>query len=191
MRVVDYETVLAQAAADGLRCVYPMSGAFLPSGPHQIVGWVGPDDPTIRADLPGRIVRCPAPHAANLSAKLVEVWQRDLPTAAWVLPKSHWSYELTHAHQDWLLEILGEFGIDAAWLAARPGAAAIEFLADDARSLQKFVETLLNGLKTSDYAILSPGTGHVVTLHHHQQLWWQTSDAALADRLAGVAWPLL
>ena len=183
MHVIDYAQVLQQAAAVGLRCVYPNSGAFVPAGEHRIVGWIGPDDSTIRSDLPAAIVRCPAPYPQTLATWFNETWQREFPQTIWVLPKSHWAYELEHAHQPWLFETLTGFGIDAARLARHTDAAAIAFEPDEAADASRLLISLLTHLKTSDYAILVPGKPVVATVHHHQQLWWQLSGVSLAERL--------
>jgi hypothetical protein len=39
-------------------------------------------------------------------------------------------------------------------------------------------------LQASDFAVLFPDHPHLVTLHHHKQLWWQTRDIELAGILA-------
>jgi hypothetical protein len=38
-------------------------------------------------------------------------------------------------------------------------------------------------LTASDFAIAFPRRAVLCTLHHHKQLWWQTTDTGLADAL--------
>jgi len=185
MRVIDYAEVLKQAASDGLRCVYPNSGAFAPAGKHEIVGWLGAADATIRADLAARAVKCPPPYPQNLAGWFRRVWE-PMNRPAWLLPKSHWAYELGHAHQDWLIDRLTSLGVNVAELAQHTDAPALAFEAGEAGVLTDLISLLLEHLKTSDYAILLPGLSVVVTLHHHQQLWWQSGDADVNDLLVNA-----
>ena len=189
--IVDYATVLERMHAMGLTCVYYNGGSFgFGRGEDvKIVGWLQEPDPTIRPGL-GATVMVPPP-VENLGLMLSEVWQQCLPGPAWVLPKAHWSFELGHGNGPWLRETLGAIGIDPAALESRTGAAAIELPqtrdADgdfDNCDLGYLAGVLVDGLKTSDFAVLFPDHRHLVTLHHHRQIWWQTADAAFAGRLA-------
>jgi len=179
--VIDYAHVLTTAQQAGLRCVYYNSGAFdFGPVPTHIVGWLGPDDPTLRPGLVAQIARVAAPYELNLSNALVRAWQKYLPGVAWVLPKSHWSFELHHAQRPALHEALRTLQIDIADLAPLPNAAAIAFEPDEADTFGPFVETILAQDVASDFAVLFPNHPAVVTLHHHKQLWLQTTDSALA-----------
>jgi hypothetical protein len=156
----------------------------------KIVGWLQGPDPTIRPGL-GAVVTVPLPEE-NLGLMLEEVWQECLPGPAWVLPKAHWSFELGHGNGPWLRGTLAAIGIDPAALETRTDAAAIELpqTRDADGDFNNFdlgflATALVEGLKTSDFAVLFPGHRHLVTLHHHRQIWWQTADAAFAKRLAG------
>lgn len=179
-RIIDYEYVLSRATELGLRCVYYNSGAFAHGRDVdvKIVGWLGPDDPTIRADLPATLVRFPEPYAESLTDRLIETWRAHLPGPVWVMPKAHWSYELDHGNR-WLADTLRGLGLDPAPLACVANAAAIEFEQAETSALGGFVRELLNRLAGSDFAILFPQHSHLVTVHHHKQLWWQTPDAAI------------
>jgi hypothetical protein len=191
-QIIEYATVLSRMQAMGLQCVYYNGGSFgFPPGEDvKIVGWLQGEDPTIRPGL-GATVMVPLP-VENLGLMLTEVWWECLPGPAWVLPKAHWSFELGHGNGPWLRETLEAIGIDPAALESRTDAAAIELPqtrdADgdfDNYDLGFLAGVLVEELKASDFAVLFPGHRHLVTLHHHQQIWWQTTDAAFAQRLAG------
>ncbi len=176
----------------GLRCAYYNSGSFAFDAGREagarIVGWVGPDDPTIRNDLPASIVNVVEPYAQNLADKLLTIWPGVIDSPAWVLPKSHWHFELDHHGRDWLPGAIERIGVDPGLLLSRTNAAAIEFVADERDLLQAFVTTLLTSLTLTDFAILFPHFSHRVTIHHHKQLWWQTEDDALAVKLSKPQW---
>ena len=118
--------------------------------------------------LVAQIARVAAPYELNLSNALVRAWQKYLPGVAWVLPKSHWSFELHHAQRPALHEALRTLQIDIADLAPLPNAAAIAFEPDEADTFGPFVETILAQDVASDFAVLFPNHPAVVTLHHHK-----------------------
>ena len=186
-RVVDYPLVLARAELLGLRQAYYNAGAFAypPDEAVRVVGWVGPDDPTVRVDRGFTLVPTPEPYAANLARRLGEIWPAVVGGEAWVMPKSHWSFELGHGNGDWLAPALAAAGVDPDALRPRTDGSAVAFAPGDPAVLV-LVEALLDGLKMSDFAVLFPDHRHLVTVHHHRQLWWQTPDASLADRLAAI-----
>lgn len=190
--IIDYQHVLSRTRELGLRCAYYNSGAFTyptERAPHvRIVGWIGPDDPTIRADLPATLVRVHEPYEANLARKLIAVWKSDIDGPAWVLPKSHWNFELDHGSRAWLPGVVESIGVDAGMLEGRTNAAAIEFSPARSHALETLLTALLTHLTGSDFAVLFPHHSHLVTVHHHKQLWWQTEDAALAVKLARPEW---
>ncbi|MGN6724951.1 MAG: hypothetical protein ACTHLZ_03460 [Tepidisphaeraceae bacterium] len=182
-RVVDYAQVLEQARQSNLLSAYYNSGSFkFPNGDSvQIVGWLGPDDPTIRPDLPAQLVRVDVPYEKHLTDKLINAWQR-IAAPAWVMPKSHWAFELDHGNGRWMAPALSAIGIDPETLRHRTDGSAVAFLPGEA-GLAGLVQTLLMNLVSSDFAILFPGQRHLVTIHHHKQLWWQTPDAHFAGTL--------
>lgn len=190
--VIDYQHVLQRARELGLKCVYYNSGAFAyPSdraSEVRIIGWLGPEDPTIRSDLPATLVQVQPPFECNLARKLVKTWNARIDGPAWVLPKSHWAFELDPIHGVWLTEALERLGIDPGLLHNRPNAAAIEFRSDERAEVEELVQRLLTHLSQSDFTILFPHHTHLVTIHHHKQLWWQTEDGALAVELAKPSW---
>jgi hypothetical protein len=187
--IVDYEQVLSQMTRQGLRSLYHNSGAFgFGTGPQvHSVGWVGPEDPSLRADAEQACVQIAAPYEATLSALVVRAWRDDLPGKVWLMPKSHWAYEIEFGSRDWMPSLLEGAGVDAGLLQPRPNAAAIEFNLTEAGPFAHVVQTLLRMLLGSDFALAFPGRPVVCTLHHHKQVWWQSTDSGLVDALRTMA----
>jgi hypothetical protein len=183
--IIDYPVVLEQMREQRLKSLYYNSGAFgfASDVEPSVVGWLGPPDPTLKAQASGMGVQIPEPFESNLSELLVRAWQTHLPGRVWVMPMSHWSYELDFGSRNWMPALLEAIGVDPGLLATRNNAAAIEFATDESDHLKRFAERLLQMLLASDFAIVFPRRPVLVTLHHHKQLWWQASDADLADRL--------
>src|SRR5262245_8724935 len=94
--IIDYPIVLEQMRATGLRSLYYNGGAFgfASDVPTRSVGWVGPPDDSIRAEVRPVIRQIPSPFEQNLAAMLVKAWTEILPGRIWVMPGSSWSYEL-------------------------------------------------------------------------------------------------
>jgi hypothetical protein len=184
-RIVDYPDVLNRMQSTGLRCLYHNSGAFGFADDVQtsIRGWIGPDDQTIRAEARAFVRSVAMPHEQTLAALATRAWSQLLPGVVWVMPKSHWSYELQFGSQAWLPALLGDIGIDSALLANRNNAAAIEFGLEESGQFTDFTAGLLGHLLGSDFLLAWPGRPVVCTVHHHRQLWWITSDAGLVQRL--------
>ncbi|MDB5325511.1 MAG: hypothetical protein JWM57_1080 [Phycisphaerales bacterium] len=183
-RIVDYADVLRQVEILGLRCVYYNTGALgFPAGetPH-IAGWLGPDDPTIRPEMAANSVRVPLPYPKNLAEKLGNVWPAVIDGEAWLMPKSHWAFELDHGNGPWLAPALRAVGIDPEMLRPRTTGDAIAFTPGE-DGLSGLVETLLQNLNTSDFSVLFPRHRLLLTIHHHQQLWWQAAEQETAQKL--------
>ncbi len=167
--------------ADGFESLYHNSGAF--GFPRQSearhAGWVGPPDPTIRpAALPlARPV--PPPYEPNLAALAAQVWQRHLPGPVWVMPKSHWAYELDFGSAAWMPPLLRDLGLDPESLQSRHDGSALEFQPADAGAFTAFLAGLLTHLLGSDFALAFPRRPVVCSIHHHKQLWWSTTDPEL------------
>ena len=182
--VIDYPDVLKQAETLGLRCVYYNTGAFGFQNREQpeVVCWMGPDDPTIRPEFAAAAVRVPEPYPTNLAERFARAWPALIVGEAWVMPKSHWAFELDHGNGPWLAPALSAAGVDPQILRGRTDGSAVAFDAGDP-ACPALLEVLLTHLNTSDFAVLFPKHRHLVTVHHHQQLWWQTPDTTLAQRL--------
>lgn len=183
-RIVDYPEVLTLAGSLGLRCVYFNTGSFAfgPGASQHIVGWLGPEDATIRPAMLANCAHVPPPFPQNLATALRATWPGVIDGEAWLMPKSHWAFELDHGNGPWLAPALTAAGIDAETLRPRTDAAAIVFQPGEA-SIFPLIEILLENLKQSDFAILFPKSRALLTLHHHQQLWWQVADQQLAESL--------
>jgi hypothetical protein len=183
-RVVDYADVLKQVERLGLRCVYYNTGAlgFPADEPQHIVGWLGPVDATIRPAMLAHAQHVEPPFPQNLAAALKAKWPSVIDGEAWLMPKSHWAFELDHGNGPWLTPALTAIGVDAENLRPRTDAAAIVFQPGEA-GIFPLIERLLENLKQSDFAILFPDHRTLLTIHHHQQLWWQMADVELAGRL--------
>lgn len=183
--IVDYSQVLDQMRAQGLRSLYFNSGAFGFSDGTSTdsVGWVGPDDPTLRPDARAVTRTVPPPHPQRLTQLLVRAWQTYLPGKVWLMPKSHWAYELDFGSRDWMPALLEHAGVDGGLLQSRTDAAAIEFALSETGPFSHVAEGLLRMLLGSDFALAFPGRPVVCTLHHHKQVWWTSSDHQLIDAL--------
>src|SRR5438874_9760388 len=99
--------------ADGLRCLYHNSGAFGVGGDVAVeaAGWVGPEDPTIRPAARPFVRSVPPPYESRLASLVVRTWQEVLAGPAWLMPKSHWAYELEFGSSAWLPGALTRAGI--------------------------------------------------------------------------------
>jgi hypothetical protein len=184
--IIDYQVVFDRLTAQGLECHYFNGGSFGFGAAGEVRGWIGPPDGTIRPELGKFTRRVPEPFAATLAQLAVRAWRQVLPGNVWVMPASHWSYELNHGGREWLGGLLGGFGIDFSLLIGRTNAAAIEFLPGEEAGFEDFVRGLLAGLTASDFALAFPGRAAACTVHHHQQLWWVTNVQQLAMRLDGI-----
>ena len=99
------------------------------------------------------------------------------------MPASHWAFELQFGSPDWLPPLLEHHAIDPQLLRPLADASAIEFQLEEAESLIAFMQTLFERMTASDFTAAFPGRAVVAMLHHHQQIWWQTSDPTIHDSL--------
>jgi hypothetical protein len=179
--IVDFERVLERMTAEGFRSLYHNSGAFgFARGVEvQFAGWIGPPDASIRPAMRVHLREAPPPYEANLSRAAADVWTSHLPGVAWVMPMSHWSYELDFGSGDWMPAALDAIGVAGDELSHRVNGAAVEFQAHERTAMESLVAALLANLRTSDFMLAFPGRPALCTIHHHKQLWWQTTDPAL------------
>jgi hypothetical protein len=108
----------------------------------------------------------------------------------WVMPRSHWAYELDFGSRDWMPAALREIGIDPGQLAPLNTGAALEFQPGESNEFGSFLAHLLDNLSgSSDFQLAWPGRPLLCTVHHHKQLWWTTSDATMYREIERVANP--
>jgi hypothetical protein len=183
--VVDYPIVLEQLTAAGFVSLYHHSGAFgfAPEAKVQMVGWIGPADGTIRQELLPHICQVDEPYALTLAELARQAWLSHLSGECWLMPKSHWHYELHFGNRAMLEALLPELGIAVTKLKERNDGSAIAFSIDEDELFREAVRWILKELRFSDFLLVFPSRATVCTIHHHQQLWWQTTNAAAADAL--------
>jgi hypothetical protein len=188
--VIDYPEVLERLRSQGLISLYHNSGAF--GFPREVqtnfIGWIGSEDTTLRAEARVAAISIAQPCALNLATLVTKVRREQLSdSVAWLMPMSHWSYELDYGSADWMPQMLRGAGIDPEVLRPRANGSAIEFTIEESEQLAKCVERLLENLASSDFAILFPPHPIVCTIHHHKQLWWTSSDFSLIEKLRAIA----
>lgn len=181
--IIDYAVVLQQMRDDGFVSLYHNSGAFgFPPGVEtHIAGWITAEDPTIRP-----WIRAHATLMTDPVPPLLLAWRDILTGQLWLMPKSHWAYELDFGNRDWLIPALAGIGVDSTQLHA-PNASAIAFEPAEAPAFERFANTLLTNLKGSDFALAFPARPVLCTVHHHRQIWWQTRDPRVHERLRTIA----
>ena len=189
--MIPYDTVLEQMRKLRFKCLYYNSGAFGFADPAGVktIAWTGPEDPTIRPAALPFVRRIRAPYEATLARLVSRLWEQSLPGRAWLMPMSHWAFELGHGSHEWLPTLFKRFDLDSGILESCNNAAAIEFGPGETGPFESFVERLLEMLKSSDFMLAFPGRPVLCTVHHHKQLWWQTTDpeavAAIEAMTAG------
>ena len=190
-QVIEYQHVLGRMQDAGLRSLYYHSGAFgFPQGElARVFGWIGPVDPTIRDAARPFTRKAPKPYEASLANLAERAWQSLLTGPVWIMPKSHWAYELDFGSRQWMPDLLAEVGLRADQLAGRNDASAIEFSPTEATPFRRMVLGLLVSLHGSDFAMAFPGRPVVCTIHSHKQLWWTTTDDSIADGLDALLPP--
>jgi hypothetical protein len=189
-RIIDYPRVVEQMTVDGRVSLYPNSGAFgfAPGVVSRAVGWVGEDDdPSIRPEARGLIRPVAAPYETTLAAMAARAWRDLLAGDVWVLPKSHWAYELQFGSYEWMPGLLREVGVDARVLEARHDGTALAFDAGETAAFERLVAGLLRRLLGSDFMLAWPGRPALCTVHHHKQLWWTTTAEPVYAGLERIA----
>lgn len=189
--IIDYPIVLEQMREMKMRSLYYNSGAFgfHSDTPTRSLGWIGPADDTIREAARPLVRQVAEPFEANLADLLVRAWQEILPGRIWIMPASHWAYELDFGSKEWMPALLEGLGIDPGLLQTRTTAAALEFAPDEVEPLKHLVQRLLEMLQASDFAIAFPHRRVVCSLHHHRQLWWTSAEPAVSDALDAMVGP--
>ena len=189
-RVIDYKLAAGQLTRAGFVCLYHNSGAFgFPAGKDvQTLGWIGSaDDTTIRPEMLAHVHRVGEPAATELARLAQHAWTFHLNGECWLTPKSHWHYEMHYGNRALLEEVLPALGINSASLADRNDGSPIAFSTDEADAMFQALHQVLQGLRSSDFQLTFPTRATVCTIHHHQQLWWQTVDASIAEAVGRIA----
>jgi hypothetical protein len=182
--IIEYSDVLQRMQSDGYRSLYHNSGAFgfVSQTPLLVAGWTLAEDPSIRPEMTPLVRRVEPAEARTLAELATRFWQAQARGPAWVMPLSHWAFELDHGSAGWMPAALSAIGLDPGELAPRVDGSAIEFGLQESPLFRGFVHDLLEHLTASDFLITFPGLPLLCTIHHHRQLWWQTTD----ERLAGL-----
>lgn len=186
--IVPYSTVTERMLSEGYRSLYHNSGAFgFAVGVETVSrGWIGPEDPSIREAARSIVRQAMPPFDESLARALTSVWRQHLAGPTWIMPRSHWSYELQFGHRDWLPEALHEIGIDPIPLTNLNNAPAIAFEPAEVEDAEFLIRQLLNRLISSDFQLAFPGHPLLCTLHTRCQLWWTTSRPELIAMLDGA-----
>ena len=186
--IIDYPIVLNQLTQQGFKSLYYNSGAFgfQPSAVTISRGWIGREDSSIRETARAIVRQVPPPFEMRMAELMIQLWNETLPGPVWVMPKSHWAYELEFGSREWLPGVLGKIGIDSSKLLPLNNAAAIEFVDGEVEELRLVVTELLTRLVGSDFQIVFPGRGTICTIHNRGQLWWTTEDLGVGERLEAV-----
>ena len=181
--IIDYPTVLESLEAKGFRCLYHNSGAFGFAAESQVchVGWIGKPDSSIRDSANLRQFK--EPFLQDMIDLVVDAWIDRIPGPIWLMPKSHWSYELQFGNADWLHDMLEGLAIDPKRLEGLNNAAAVVFEQREIKLLKGALCLLLSNLRGSDFMLVFPDYGTVCTVHHHQQLWWQSTRSEVIECL--------
>jgi len=190
-QIIEYECVLRRLMIEGLQCNYPFGGSFgwPKSMKTEARGWIGPPDSTINVGPEVQIRSVGEPVVDRLTRMTVQAWTTIFPGEVWVMPSSHWSFELDHGSKDWLPGLLTGIGIDPSLLVARTNGAAIEFVPEEREPFATLVRGLLNGLSGSDFTLAFPGREVISLIHHHKQLWWVSTSLQLIGQLDNIDIP--
>ena len=183
-RIVDYAEVLQSLTERGLVSLYFNSGAFgFDRGvPVQHAGWILREDATIRpaARELARLITGDESTLATMAARVID------RQGVWLMPKSHWAYELDFGSSAWLPGALEAIGVDAASLIKRHDGTAIEFLPVERAGFESLVTALLQHLAGSDFMFVTANARTICTVHHHKQLWWTSPDADVIEAVKAM-----
>jgi hypothetical protein len=180
--IIDYQTVLERMLGMKLVCGVMASGAFAfpPGSSPRTVVWATPQAALL--PKPEGATTILFADEADLAERAVDVWQTQLQGPAWVLPVSHWAYELDYGSREWLPPLLERLDLDL--LAGRPNAAALEFSRHETERLRLLTDRLLQMLMGSEFLLAFPAQPVLCTVTHEKQLRWTSTDLALMQHLA-------
>src|SRR5688500_15638205 len=123
-RIIDYPTAKQTLEDRGFVSLYHNSGAFGFGIGTDVwsVGWVEVADSTIRP-----AARALVRHVNSITETMGRVFER-LPGEVWLMPKSHWHYELQFGNRELLETMLPTIGIEPASLRERNDGSPIAFV---------------------------------------------------------------
>jgi hypothetical protein len=126
--IIDYPLVQEQMRQGGFKSLYYNSGAFgfVDASNVKTIGWIGLGDSTLKPAAREVARSVPAPFEENLARLCTQVWEKSIGGKAWIMPMSHWAYELDFGSHDWMPDALDAIGIDAGLLQDRTNGAATE-----------------------------------------------------------------
>jgi hypothetical protein len=180
--IAQYDTVLQALLGQGLKCLYHNSGAFdfPPDVDTFTLGCIGRPDSTIRPEAVAFTRQIEPPYVQNLARLALGVWREQTAGVLWVMPRSHWAYELDFGSRHWMSAALERIGIDSKILTPLTTGAAIAFKNEEIDEFGSFLTALLDNLSgSSDFQLAWPGKPLLCTVHHHKQLWWTTPEEAI------------
>jgi hypothetical protein len=125
-----------------------------------------------------RIVTLP-----NQSKFATRAWHEIFHGVAWLMPGSHWSFELNYGSRTWLPGLLREIEIDPEVLIGLTSAAALEFAPTERPAFEAALHSLLKNLTVSDFSLAFPLRRGICVIHHHRQLWWTSPDSGVITQL--------
>src|ERR1051325_9035643 len=114
----------------------------------RITGWTAGEDPTIRPELRSSIHAFAPGATEKMAASASAAWSNYLPGPAWIMPLSHWAFELDFGSKAWLPTLLKSVHVEPYPLADRTDASPLEFQPGEQADLTRFLQTLLDQLAT-------------------------------------------
>lgn len=178
-QVLDYGQVQQVLVGKGLKCLYHNSGSWGFAGGKTVaaVGWVLGEDMTMTPAA--RKVARVLGGLEELVAGIGKAWAR-VGGEAWVLPGSHWAYELDFGTpaMEGVLKRWGVSGVEG--LVGRNDGSAVVFGDGEEGAFMGVLGELFRIGTASDYQLIFPAVPITGILHHHVQVWWQTEDTSLA-----------
>ena len=189
--LLDYKLAHRQLTAAGFVSLYHNSGAFgfPPSATVHTIGWTGTSDDTIRPEMTPMIRRVSEPYGPTMARLAQHAWSTHLKGDCWLTPKSHWHYEMHYGNRSLLEEILPLIDVNPASLADRNDGTPVVFVPTggaEADAMFEMLLRLLQGLISSDFQLTFPARATLCTIHHHEQLWWQTTDAGVVAAIDSI-----
>src|SRR5678815_4322388 len=124
--IIDYQIVLEQMRRGGFKSLYYNSGAFgfVESSNIKTIGWIGPPDASLRPEAAAVARPIALPYEFNLAHLATTIWHDAIDGKSWIMPMSHWAFELDFGSHDWMPHALERIGIDPGLLQDRTNGAA-------------------------------------------------------------------